>query len=86
MTNYEMLDSGTTGNFITVNVKVKNIRPANNLLNIIIQDGNTLESTHDCDIDWPLIPKSATAAHIVTQLRQQSLLSMVKLCDAGCAV
>ena len=45
-----------------------------------------MKSTHECDIDWPLLPKAATAAHIIAQLRQQSLLSVVQLCDAGCKV
>ena len=51
MRNYGMLDSGTAGNFIYVNAKVNNIRPTNNPLNIIIPDGNTVESTHEFNID-----------------------------------
>ena len=81
-----MLDSGTTGHFIAVNAKVKNVRLTNNPLNIIIPDGNTMTSTHVCNIDWPSLPKCATEAHIIPQLKNQSLLSVVKLCDAGCDI
>ena len=54
-----MLDSGTTGHFIAVTAKVTNIRPTTNALNIIIPDGNTMVSTHECDINWPNFPAAA---------------------------
>lgn len=84
--DYGMLDSGTTGHFIAVNANVTNIRPTNNPLNIIILDGNSMKSTHECIINWPSLPAAARTAHIIPQLKQQSLLSVVKLCDAGCTV
>ena len=72
--NYGMLDSGMTGHFIAVNANVTNIRPTTNPLNIIIPDGNTMKSTHECDINWPDLPAVALTAHIIPQLKQQSLL------------
>ena len=52
-----MLDSGTTGHFIAVSPNNKNIWPTKNPLNIIIPDGNTMKSTHKCDIDFAIITK-----------------------------
>ena len=83
---YGMLDSGTTDHFMSVHAHVENIRPTKNPLKVVIPDGSKMESTHECDIAWPALPKNATTGHIIPQLTQQSLLSVVKLCDAGCTV
>ena len=83
---YGMLDSGTTDHFMTLNARVTNIRPATSKLNIIIPDGSTISSSHECDINWPNLPPEAKSAHIIPQLHNQSLLSVVKLCAAGCTV
>ena len=83
---YGMLDSGTTGHFIAVMANVTNIRTTTNALNIIIPNGNTMVSTHECNINWLDLPEAARTAHIIPQLKQQSFLSVVKLCDAGCTV
>ena len=56
---YGILDSGMTRHFIAVNVNVTNIRPTTNPLNIIIPDGNTMKSTHECNIKWPDLPAAA---------------------------
>lgn len=52
--DYGMLDSGTTGNFISMTANVKNIRPTTNPLRIVASNGQVSESTHECQIDWPL--------------------------------
>ena len=84
--NYGMLDSGTTDNFFAITAKVTNVRPTQNPINVVIPDGNKITSTHKCDINWPNMPKNAISGHIVPKLAQQSLLSVVKLCNAGCSV
>ena len=45
-----------------------------------------MQSTHKCEMDWPMLPLSERKAHIIPKLAQQSLLSVVKLCAAGCRV
>jgi hypothetical protein len=45
-----------------------------------------MTSTHQCDIGWPFSPPKARTAHIIPNLSQQSLLSIVKLCNQGCTV
>ena len=69
MIKYGMFESGTTGHSIAVNAKVKNIKPTNTSLNIIIPDGNTMESTHESDLYCTLLPQASRVAHIVTQLQ-----------------
>ena len=81
-----MLDSGTTGNFISVRANVANIRPTSAPISAVIPNGDTIVSTHDCDIDWPFLPPQARKGHILPGLANISLISVVKLCDAGCTV
>ena len=45
-----------------------------------------MNSTHEFDIDWPLLPQRARGGHIIPSLSQHSLLSVVKLCESGCKV
>ena len=81
-----MLNSGTNDHFMSVHVNIENIIPTTRPLNFVIPDGNRMEHTHECDIMWPTLPKEATTGHIIPQLTQKSLLSIVKLFDAGCSV
>jgi hypothetical protein len=43
-------------------------------------------STHEAELDFPILPISARHVHIVPALRTLSLLSMSQLCDAGCKI
>ena len=71
---------------MVVQAKVKNVKPTTNHLKVIIPDDKGMKSTHECEINWPDVPIYAKMAHIIPQLAHQSLLSMVKLCTAGCTV
>ena len=81
-----MLDNGTTDHFIFVQASVKNVRPTKNAINVTIPNGKQMNSTHECDIDWPLLPQRARDGHIIPALSQHLLLSVVKLCESGCKV
>ena len=78
-----MLDSGTTEHFMVVQDQVNNIVPNTNQLNVIIPDGNDMNSKYECEINWPRLPLQVRKAHIIPKLAQQSLLSVVKLCASG---
>ena len=78
-----MLDSGTTGHFLSVNAPILNKRPTNNPVTVVLPNGQTIKSSHDCDIDWPMLPPNARFAHILPGLANHSLISVVQLCDAG---
>ena len=81
-----MLDSGTTDHFLSIRAGVYNIRPTKNQVNVTIPDGATLQSSHECDINWPDLPKEARTGHILPGLANQSLIPVVKLYNAGCIV
>ena len=85
-THYGMLDSGTTDHFISVQANVNNVRPTTNAINVTIPNDDRMNSTHEYDIDWPLLPHRARGGHIIPALSQHSLLSVVKLCENGCKV
>ena len=84
--NYGLLNSGTTDHFVAPNAEVQNIRPTDNVFKLKFPNVDHIRSTHQCNIDWPDLPENAKKAHIIPQLQQQSLLSVLKLCDAGCKV
>ena len=77
--NFGLLDSGTTDHFLTVG---KSKQP----ISITIPDNGKMTLDLECDIDWPDIPAEAHVGRIVPQLQQHALISMVKLCNAGCEV
>ena len=85
-TQYGMLDSGTNDHFISVHVSVKNVRPTKKAINVTIPNGEQMNSTYECDIDWPLLPQRARGRHIIPALSQHLFLSVVKLCESGCKV
>ena len=43
-------------------------------------------SNPKCKLDIPLLPQAARFGHILPSLAQHSLISVVKLCNAGCEV
>ena len=81
-----LLDSGATDHFLAINSHVKNKRPSKNKINVEIPDGNNMESSEECDLDWPTLPAAARTGHILKNLKNYALVSVVKLCDAGCNV
>ena len=81
-----LLDSGATDHFLAINSHVKNKRPAKHKINVEIPDGNNMEATEECDLDWSALPAEARTGHILKNLKNYALISVVKLCDAGCNV
>ena len=59
---------------------------ANNPLRVALPNGDTVQSTHTCTLALPQLPAKAREGHIISGLAAYSLLSVVKLCDAGCDV
>ena len=45
-----------------------------------------MTSTHEGELDLPMLPPAARHIHIVPDLASTSLLSMGQFCDAGCTV
>jgi hypothetical protein len=49
-------------------------------------NGKIISSTHTAKLPFPQLPATAIRAHVFPQLRNQALLSIGVLCDAGCTV
>ena len=84
--NMAVADAGATGHFVLPGAPVTNIKIARHPLKINLPDGDCLTSTHTCTLDIPWLPKESKEAHIVPSLAHASLISIKKLCDAGCKV
>ena len=52
----------------------------------MLPDGDQVHSTHIYDLDMPQLAKSSRVCHIIPDLASYSLISVVKLCEAGCKV
>ena len=85
-TTHGLLDSGATDHFLIVQSQVLNQRPTKNPVTVVIPDASKCKSTEECDIDWKMLPQSAREGHIIPSLKTHALISVVKLCDAGCQV
>ncbi len=83
---WAILDSGASSHFLLTDAPVESKVIAKNPIEIRLPDGNEVKSSHDAVLDLPQLPKAARLAHIVPGLANHSLISVVKLCNAGCQV
>jgi hypothetical protein len=81
-----LLDSGFTAHFLLANYKCTNKVLAETHLEVRLHNGATIASTHNAMLNMPSLPHAARQAHILPVLSQDSLLSVGKMCDSGCAV
>ena len=85
-------DTGATGHyastdFIMINTSLSpiiNIKQTDNPISVQLPDNHHIKSTHTANLDIPSLPLEATEAHLFPDLGATSLLSIGKLCDAGC--
>ena len=71
---------------VTREAPKSSVSPSNNPLRVVLPNGDTVQSTHTCTLALPQLPAKARCGHIIPGLAAYSLLSVVKLCDAGCDV
>ena len=83
---WAILDSGATSHYIMTTAPVRNKIKAINPVTVTMPNGTRVASTHECELDIPLLPQAARFGHILPSLAQHSLISVVKLCNAGCEV
>ena len=83
---WAILDSGASSHFLVPNAPCTNMQVAMSPLRIRLPNGKFVTSSHTCDLDLPLIPRTARLALIVPGMSGYSLISVVKLCNAGCKV
>lgn len=81
-----MLDSGASSHFLVTGAPVTNKKVAANPIAVTLPDGDQVHSTHTGNLNLPQLPAAARLCHIVPGLASYSLISVVKLCEAGCEV
>ena len=77
-----LLDSGATSHYVTESAPV-HTKNATIPISIGLPDGTSLQATHKAKLPFPNLPDEAQDAYIVTKM-QKNLISIGKLCDAGC--
>ena len=81
-----ILDSGAISHFLVVGAPATKKQVAVAPVSVTLTDGDQVHSTHIGYLDMPQLPKSARECHIIPDLASYSLISVVKLCEAGCEV
>jgi hypothetical protein len=76
--------SRATSHFVVHSAHAINIRKgACPIINIMLMDSTSLQSTQTCNLDTPWLPHEATIAHIIPGLAHASLISTHTFWDAG---
>ena len=83
---WAILDSGATSHFLIVEAPTRQRDVASDPLIVRLPDGARVKSTHTCELNLSQLPSGARIGHIIPGLASHSLLSVVKLCNAGCKV
>ena len=84
--NWAILDSGASSDFSLSAALVLNKMVANVPLTITFPNGDAVRSSHIAELDLTQLPSTGREAHIVPGLALYSMVSVVKLCNAGCEV
>ena len=82
--NWAILDSRATSHFLVTAAPTCHNEIAKAPLKVRLPDGGHVTSTHTCTLDLPELPTKARLGHIIPGLASHSLLSVIKLCNAGC--
>jgi hypothetical protein len=83
--------SAATGNFFDrkatyahTSLPLINVKPVSQGITVLLPNKATMMSTHEAELDIPLLPAHAKKVHIFPELASGSLLSIGQLCDGGC--
>ena len=83
---WSILDLAATSHFLVVDAPVNDVTTAESPINVKQPDGACVSSTHTCNLRIPNLPPAARLAHIIPGLASHLLVSVVRLCNAGCKV
>ena len=83
--NWAILDSCASSHFLQVEAPILEMKETANPIQVTVANGQKVISTHEGLIDVPDLPARARNAHILPGIKH-SLLSIVRLCNAGCEV
>ena len=85
MRRWAILDSGASSHFLMMDAPLLYKRKTTNPVTVTVANGGRVRSTHDGALDIPGLPPRARYAHVIPGIRHL-LLSIVRLCNAGCEV
>ena len=77
-------DTGATGHFLAIDTPNLESHPTKHPIKVALPDNSIITSTRIAELDLLPLPKEARTAHLFPALTNTSLLSIRKLCDAGC--
>ena len=83
---WTILDSGASNHFLVLGAPVTNKQVAVTPIPVTLPDGDQVQSTQIGDLIMTQMPKSARDCNIIPYLASYSLISVMKLCKAGCEV
>ena len=81
---WAILDSGATSHFLVISDPMTDRQEVKNPLIVKLPDNTHVRSTHTCNLAIPELPVKARIVHTIPGLSAHSLLSIVKLYNAGC--
>ena len=82
MRRWAILDSGASSHFLIVDAPLLHKRKTANPIVVTVANGERVQSTHDGALDIPGLPPGTRYAHVIPGIKH-SLLSIVRLCNAG---
>ena len=85
MRRWAILDSGASSHFLIVGAPILHKKRTANPIKVTVANGEQVQSTHDGALDIPGLPPGARYAHVIPGIKH-SLLSIVRLCNAGCEI
>ena len=74
-------DSGCSDHYAATNADVKNIRPAQKKIKVMLPNGENIESSHTAQLNISNIPAPAQVCHLFPAMKDKILISLGKLCD-----
>ena len=74
-------DSGCSDHYAATNADVKNIRPAQKKIKVMLPNGENIESSHTAQLNISNIPAPAQVCHLFPAMKDKMLISLGKLCD-----
>ena len=77
-----LVDSGATSHYVTESAPVYN-KCATTPIHVGLPDGSSLQATRKAKLPFANLPEAAQDAYIVDNM-QKNLISIGKLCNAGC--
>ena len=84
--DWGILDSGASSHFLCLEAPMDDMQVASNPVLVTIPDGTQVRSTHVCKLRLPQVPEKGRFGHVLPGLSRHSLVSVVRLCNAGCEI